>query len=132
MIYLIGEIVGYLLVALLLGICTGWLLRGARGRSVGSAAVVMAASSPVSDPRVAQLDAELAVRLQRIRELEAKLAARAPESEIAVRRLTAAEQRVAELERERELQNRALKVLHQQLELATERSPREAVRAGRQ
>lgn len=132
MIYLIGEIVGYLLVALLLGICTGWLLRGARGRSVGAAAVIMPASRPVSDPRVAQLDAELAVRLQRIRELEAKLAARAPESDIAVRRLTAAEQRVAELERERELQNRALKVLHQQLELATERRPREAARASRQ
>ena len=134
MIYLIGEILVYLLAALLLGGGAGWLLRGARptqSRSAGADLPPLPAgnkaTSVQADPRTLMLETELMEVRARASELESQAAARAQQIETLTRRLTGAERQVQELERERALQNRALQVLHQQLELAVER--RSPVRA---
>jgi uncharacterized coiled-coil protein SlyX len=61
--------------------------------------------------------------------LEGRSAAREHEIESLTKRLTGTERQVLELERERALQNRALQVLHQQLELAIERRAPPGARA---
>jgi hypothetical protein len=140
-IYLIGEIILYLLAALFLGGGAGWLLRdwrcGRESAASGSEASIYppvnpaaAALTPKFDPhRVAMLEAELLEVRACTTELEAQTAARADQIETLTRRLTGALRQVQELERERELQNRALQVLHQQLEFAIERRGPEPVRA---
>jgi len=147
-IYLIGEIVLYLLAALLLGTGAGWLLRDWRaGQAVGAASEVpgvpgaFAAGPPFTDSlvgsragspaesRVRDLEAELLGARACAAEFQASTAARMGEIEALTRRLTGAERRMLELERERALQNRALQVLHQQLELAVERRTPQSSRA---
>lgn len=122
MTYLIAEIFVYLLAALVLGLGAGWLWRDQQaGRQAAAAAE--------SDAQVALREANLQAALQ---QAETGAAAQAAEAASRQTRLQAAmaamtlklagvEHRVVELQRERELQNRALQVLHQQLELAVER-----------
>lgn len=136
MIYLIGEIFVYLLAALLVGAVAGWLLRDwragqARGRETALPAIPMprVIAEPVEDPRVAELASALAGAEGCARALEARAETQAEEAASLARRLTTAERRVDELERERALQNRALQVLHQQLELAIERREPKPVRS---
>lgn len=57
-----------------------------------------------------------------VKELEARLRQKAQEQEKLNRALETEQRRVVELERERELQNKSLQVLHQQLELERERN----------
>ena len=59
-------------------------------------------------------------------ELEARLEQKTEEYERLARSLEDEQRRIAELERERALQNQSLRVLHQQLELAEERNQRAA------
>lgn len=59
-------------------------------------------------------------------ELEVRLKQKAEEYDRLVRDLETERRRVVELERERELQNKSLQVLHQQLELERERNQRVA------
>lgn len=134
MIYLIGEMLVYLLAALVLGGGAGWLLRGARPAQIGptvSGLPALAAGDPATlvqaDPRIPMLETELLEMRARASELESQSTARAQQIETLTRRLAGAERQVHELERERALQNRALQVLHQQLELAVEQ--RRPVRA---
>lgn len=61
-----------------------------------------------------------------VAELEARLAQKTMDYERLARDLEVEKRRVTELERERELQNKSLQVLHQQLELEKERSQRVA------
>ena len=61
-----------------------------------------------------------------VADLEARLKQKAEEYDRLARSLEAEQRRVTELERERELQNKSLRVLHQQLELAKERNQRTA------
>lgn len=61
-----------------------------------------------------------------VRDLEARLQQKATEYDRLAGELETEQRRVAELERERELQNRSLQVLHQQLELERERGQRAA------
>lgn len=61
-----------------------------------------------------------------VAELEKRLATKTMEYERLARDLEVEQRRVMELERERELQNKSLRVLHQQLELERERSQRVA------
>jgi len=63
-----------------------------------------------------------------IADLEKRLAQKAMDYERLARDLEVEQRRVAELERERELQNKSLRVLHQQLEL--EREKRQRVASG--
>jgi hypothetical protein len=135
-IYLIGEILIYLLAALLLGAGAGWLLRGSRSRQDAVAAFGagelpgMALDPPrPQDGRVEALESELLEHRARSVELEASVGERDASIAALTRRLGVAERQVQELERERELQNRALQVLHQQLELALDRRQERAPRA---
>ena len=61
-----------------------------------------------------------------IAELEARLKQKSEEHDRLARALESEQRRVTELERERELQNKSLRVLHQQLELEKERGQRAA------
>lgn len=61
---------------------------------------------------------------QEVTELEARLKQKAMEYERLAQELEQEQRRVVELERERELQNKSLRVLHQQLELERERGQR--------
>ena len=61
-----------------------------------------------------------------VKELEARLVRKAGELDRLEQALSREERKVRELERERELQNKSLHVLHQQLELERERSPQTA------
>ena len=61
-----------------------------------------------------------------VAELEARLAQKTMDYERLARDLEVEKRRVTELERERELQNKSLQVLHQQLELEKERGQRVA------
>ena len=61
-----------------------------------------------------------------ISDLEARLAQKTMDYERLARDLELSQRRVTELERERELQNKSLQVLHQQLELERERGQRVA------
>jgi len=63
---------------------------------------------------------------QAVAELEARLEQKAEEHSQLARALESEQRRVTELERERELQNKSLRVLHQQLELEKERGQRAA------
>ena len=63
---------------------------------------------------------------QAVAELEARLKQKAEEHTRLARALESEQRRVTELERERELQNKSLRVLHQQLELEKERGQRAA------
>ncbi len=63
---------------------------------------------------------------QAVADLEARLRQKAEEYDRLARSLESEQRRVTELERERELQNKSLRVLHQQLELAKERNQRAA------
>lgn len=63
---------------------------------------------------------------QALADLEARLKQKAEEYDRLARELDAEQRRVTELERERELQNKSLRVLHQQLELEKERGQRAA------
>ncbi len=63
---------------------------------------------------------------QAVAELEARLKQKAEEHNRLARALESEQRRVTELERERELQNKSLRVLHQQLELEKERGQRAA------
>jgi chromosome segregation protein len=63
--------------------------------------------------------------LERIKELEARLEQTADEHERLNRTLETERRRIAQLERERELQNRSLRVLHEQLEVERERNAAE-------
>ena len=141
MIYLMGEIVLYLLAALLLGAGAGWLLRSravalaAPGESgPRSAAMADRGAARPADVGDAALEIE-AAELQwreaelRVSELQLQVDAHASESDALARRLAGAEGRIRELERERELQNRALQILHQQLELAVERRAARVIRS---
>ena len=128
MIYLIGEIVLYLLAALVVGVAAGWLLRDcwaepsrAAEASLMPGPGAFAAVPESADRQVRQLEAELVDARARTAELEARAEARVQEVGSLTRRLAGAERRMQELERERALQNRALQVLHQQLEFAIER-----------
>jgi len=136
-IYLIGEIVLYLLAALLLGGGAGWLLRDTRVRaSVETAAEPQtavessAAPVPAADAaRIADLEAALAEARRQAAEWQGQLAAREADAESLTRRMSALSRQVEELQRERALQTRALQVLHQQLELAIERGEARHARA---
>jgi TolA-binding protein len=134
-IYLIGEIVLYLIAALLLGVGAGWLLRGVRLRTaVHRAAAVPSFAEPAPAPivdtgRIADLEAELAEARARGLEWQTQSAARGVELQSLSRRLSALARQVEELQKERALQTRALQVLHQQLELALERGEPRKVRA---
>jgi hypothetical protein len=75
------------------------------------------------------MESELLEQRARSVELEAWVDERDARIATLTRRLGAAERQVQELERERALQNRALQVLHQQLELALDRRPEQAPRA---
>jgi len=68
--------------------------------------------------------------LARIRELEAHLQQTAEEHARLNRTLETERRRIVELERERELQNRSLRVLHEQLELERERNSAEQPEPG--
>jgi TolA-binding protein len=103
MIWLISEILIYLMVALVLGIVAGLLWRGRAERA--------APATPIPD----------AETLARARALESELAARNAEIGALQDRLAAAERHVEELLHERELQNRSIRLLHQQLEIAGDR-----------
>ncbi len=128
MIYLIGEIILYLLASLLVGTAAGWLLRDWRG-SQGASPAIDAATVPTAlalptieaDERLSRLEAELAQARAHALRVESDARTQAEQLDVAARRLSVAERRVEELERERALQNRALQVLHQQLEFAIER-----------
>jgi hypothetical protein len=128
MIYLIGEIMLYLLAAMLVGTGAGWLLRDWRGAQ-GAAVERAAATGPVdvvmapaeADARAARLEVELAQARARALQVDAEARTQVERLDALTRRLATAERRVEELERERALQNRALQVLHQQLEFAIER-----------
>ena len=61
-----------------------------------------------------------------VAELEARLQQKSEEHDRLARALESEQRRVTELERERELQNKSLRVLHQQLELEKERGQRAA------
>ena len=61
-----------------------------------------------------------------VAELEARLQRKTEEHDRLARALESEQRRVTELERERELQNKSLRVLHQQLELEKERGQRAA------
>ncbi len=63
---------------------------------------------------------------QAVAELEARLQQKSEEHDRLARALESEQRRVTELERERELQNKSLRVLHQQLELEKERGQRAA------
>jgi structural maintenance of chromosome 2 len=63
---------------------------------------------------------------QSIADLEARLTRKSEEHDRLARALESEQRRVMELERERELQNKSLRVLHQQLELEKERGQRAA------
>lgn len=128
MIYLIGEIMLYLLAAMLVGTGAGWLLRGWRGapgtaveHATATVAVNAAMLPAEADERAARLEAELAQARARVLQVDAEARTQVERLDVLTRRLGAAERRVEELERERALQNRALQVLHQQLEFAIER-----------
>ena len=62
-----------------------------------------------------------------VKELEARLVRKAGELDRLEQALSREERKVRELERERELQNKSLHVLHQQLELERERGPQTAL-----
>jgi chromosome segregation ATPase len=64
--------------------------------------------------------------LDEVRELELRLKQKAEEFDRLSKVLVSEQRRVVELERERELQNKSLQVLHQQLELERERGQRVA------
>jgi hypothetical protein len=135
-IYLIGEIVLYLLAALLLGVGAGWLLRSVRSRQdvtvgfePGRFPDLATAAIRPDDGRTAAMESESLEQRARSVELEAWVDERDARIATLTRRLGAAERQVQELERERALQNRALQVLHQQLELALDRRPEQAPRA---
>jgi hypothetical protein len=125
--YLIGEIVLYLFAALSVGVAAGWLLRASRGAVAASGdpsfpdTTAYAADIGGAKRRAAELARDLADQRAAAAELEARGAAQTRQMVALTRRLTDAERRVEELEHERALQNRALQVLHQQLELAVER-----------
>lgn len=74
----------------------------------------------------AELDEASEDNSQTLAELEARLTQKTQEHDRLARSLEAEQRRVVELERERELQNKSLRVLHQQLELARERGQRAA------
>lgn len=63
---------------------------------------------------------------EKIADLESKLQQKSAEHDRLARELESEQRRVTELERERELQNKSLRVLHQQLELEKERGQRAA------
>jgi len=132
MIYLIGEIILYLLASLLVGTAAGWLLRDWRGSQGASpaldAATALARPTIEADERVSRLEAELAQARAHALRAESDARTQAEHLDVAARHLSAAERRVEELERERALQNRALQVLHQQLEFAIERRVAPAAR----
>lgn len=129
MIYLVGEIVLYLVAALLLGMGAGWLLHGALVRRAGEGAAAVptfaeraADAAPAADTgRIADLEAALAQARAQALEWQSQSAARGAELQSVSRRLGAVSRQVEELQKERALQTRALQVLHQQLELALER-----------
>lgn len=68
----------------------------------------------VDDARVDELE-------RTVKELEARLIRKAAEFDRIERELSREKARVAELERERELQNKSLQVMHQQLQMERER-----------
>ena len=76
--------------------------------------------------RIGADDAPAADNSQAIVDLKALLEQKSEESDRLGRELELMQRRVMELERERELQNQSLRVLHQQLELEKERGQRAA------
>ena len=105
----------------------------AQARAVTADAVAEAAAA---EAEVVTLKAELARRTAQpsvdaavtagTADLEARLRQKAEEHERLNRSLETEKRKVVELERERELQNKSLQVLHQQLELERERGQRAA------
>lgn len=106
-------------------------LEGALKEARAQAADAMAEAA-AAEAEVITLKAELAragsanpvESSSAVADLEARLQQKSSEYDRLARELEQEQRRVAELERERELQNKSLQVLHQQLELARERSQR--------
>jgi hypothetical protein len=90
-------------------------------------AELLAARVDQSTPSVAASSSAMEEVLRsEVHELESRLRQTAAEHERLTRALEQEKRKVVELERERELQNKSLQVLHQQLELARENTERAA------
>jgi len=91
----------------------------ATANAVAEAAAAEAELSLLSQGDAAQQNDTL---VQQVQELQAQLAEKEAEQERLSNRLESEQRKLTQLERERELQNKSLQVLHQQLELERERS----------
>lgn len=94
-------------------------LKTANAATANAVAEAAAAEAELSQGDAAQQNDTL---VQQVQELQAQLAEKEAEQERLSNRLESEQRKLTQLERERELQNKSLQVLHQQLELERERS----------